>query len=311
MIYMNIKKILILSILSTIIFVTEILSKENKILLKVNNEIITTIDIFNEINFLSIMNIEFSKIEKKRKIEIAKNSLIKEKVKQIEILKFRKDTKINDEFFEQIVKNYFFKFNFKNIQEFEVFFKNKGLNTRFVKNKIIIDTLWKQLIFEKFSKSIKIDRNKIELSVKNNNKQKEYLLSEIVFNLGENENLNNKIKIITDLIKEKNFSEAALNFSISDTSKEGGKLGWIKEEIVSDLIKKELNKINIGEFTKPIVIPGGFLILYVENLREIKRDINFESEIKNIIEKKTNDQLNQFSNIYINKLKKNIQLNEI
>ena len=168
------------------------------------------------------MNIEFSKIEKKRKIEIAKNSLIKEKVKQIEILKFRKDTKINDEFFEQIVKNYFFKFNFKNIQEFEVFFKNKGLNTRFVKNKIIIDTLWKQLIFEKFSKSIKIDRNKIELSVKNNNKQKEYLLSEIVFNLGENENLNNKIKIITDLIKEKNFSEAALNFSISDTYKEGG-----------------------------------------------------------------------------------------
>ena len=72
-----------------------------------------------------------------------------------------------------------------------------------------------------------------------------------------------------------------------------------------------MDKIKIGEFTKPIVIPGGFLILYIENLREIKRDINFEREINNIIEKKTNDQLNQFSNIYINKIKKNIQLNEI
>ena len=149
------------------------------------------------------------------------------------------------------------------------------------------------------------------MDIKNKKKQTEYLLSEIVFAIDNNENLEEKKKLIYKIINDKNFSEAALNYSISDTASNGGKLGWIKEEILNSKIKNEINMTKVGKTTKPIVIPGGFLILNIENIRETEKIIDVEKEIKNIIEEKTNNQLNRLSNIYINKLKKDIQFNEI
>ena len=119
------------------------------------------------------------------------------------------------------------------------------------------------------------------------------------------------MKSILKTSNEKNFSEAALIYSLSDSSKNGGKLGWIKEDILSKEIREEITMRNIGETTRPITIPGGFLILYIENIKEIEIKLDFEREIKNIIEKKTNTQLNQMSNVYLNKIKKNIQINEL
>ena len=137
------------------------------------------------------------------------------------------------------------------------------------------------------------------------------MLSEIVFDLKKNQKLDEKLKSILKTFNEKNFSEAALIYSLSDSSNNGGKLGWIKESILSKQIKEEIMKRNIGEITKPLTIPGGFLILYIENIKEIEIQIDFEKEIKNIIEKKTNAQLNRISNVYLNKIKKNIQINEL
>ena len=136
------------------------------------------------------------------------------------------------------------------------------------------------------------------------------MLSEIVFTLNKEEKLNQKFQKITNMIKKRNFAEAALNFSVSDTSGNGGELGWIKENVLNKNIKNELKIINNGEFTNPIVIPGGFLILYKKQSREIKNSLDVNNEIKSIINKKTNDQLNRFSNIYLEKLRKNIQINE-
>ena len=112
------------------------------------------------------------------------------------------------------------------------------------------------------------------------------------------------------MIKERNFTEAAFNFSISDTSGIGGELGWIKENVLNKKIKNELKNINNGEYTNPIIIPGGFLILYIDDSREIKNNLDINNEIKNIVDRKTNDQLNRFSNIYLKKLRKNIQVDE-
>ena len=305
------KKIIFLFLFFLIFLTNKSLGKENKIILKLNNEIITTVDILNEIKFLSILNKEFKNIEKNRKIEIAKNSLIKQKIKFIELSKFEKTLNIEDNIFENIVKSYFGNFKIDSIKNFELFFEKEDLNVEFVRQKISINTYWNQLIYKKFSKSVKIDKAEIEKDIKNRKKQKEYLLSEIVFAIDNNENLKKKTELINKIINEKNFSEAALNFSISDTANDGGKLGWIKEEILNNKIKNEIKITEIGKFTKPIVIPGGFLILNIENIRENEKNIDVEKEIKNIVEEKTNDQLNRFSNIYINKLKKNIQFNEI
>lgn len=304
-------KILILFIVCLIFFSKPILSKENKILLKLNNEIITSVDILNEIKYLSILNSNFSTVTKNEQINIAKNSLIKQKVKKIEIKKYRKNLEIENKVFENIIKNYFFNLQIEKIKDFNFFFKKRNLNTNFVKEKIIIETLWNKLIFEKFSKNVKIDKNEIELNIKKSKIKKEYLLSEIVFNLKENEKFEQKLKSILSTANEKSFSEAALIFSLSDSSYNGGKLGWIKEEILSKNIRDQILARNIGEITKPIIIPGGFLILFIEDIKETEIQLNTEEEIKNIIERKTNAQLNQLSNVYLNKLKKNIEINEL
>ena len=308
---MKTNKIIFLILFFLIFFINKTFSKENKIILKLNNEIITTVDIINEIKFLSVMNKEFKNIEKNKKIEIAKNSLIKQKIKFIEISKYKKNINIEDGIFENIIKNYLKNLNIDSIKNFELFFEKENLNIEFVREKINVDTHWNQLIYRKFSKNVKINKAEIKKNLKNKKKQREYLLSEIVFAVDNDENLKEKLKLIKKVINEKNFSEAALNYSTSDSANNGGKLGWIKEEILNNKIKNEIIMTKIGKFTKPIVIPGGFLILNIENIREIEKNIDVEKEIRNIIQQKTNDQLNRFSNIYINKLKKNIQFNEI
>ena len=140
--------------------------------------------------------------------------------------------------------------------------------------------------------------------------QKEYLLSEILVETDKKNILEKKFKLINQIIEENNFSIAALNYSASDTSKNGGKLGWIKENALNQKIRKQLNSIKKGEITKPITVPGGFLILKVEDIKETERKLNLNKEIKNIIENQTNEQLNMFSNIYLNKLKKNAKIEQ-
>ena len=303
-------KIIFLILFCLIFFVNKAQSSENKIILKLNNEIITTVDILNEIKFLSIMNKEFKDIEKDKKIEIAKNLSIKHKIKFIELSKLKKNINLEDDVYKNVALNYFKDLNIDSIEKLELFFNKKGISKYFIREKISINTYWNQLIYNKFSKNVKINKIEIEKALRNKEKQTEYLLSEIVFEIENNENLKDKIKLISNNIAEKNFSEAALNYSISDTAKNGGNLGWIKEEILSAKIKNEIKITKIGNFTKPIVIPGGFIILKIENIRKIKKNIDVDKEIKNIVDQKTNDQLNRFSNIYINKLKKDIEFNE-
>ena len=306
---MNLKQKIIF-ILLFITFLNNAIASENKILVKVNNKIITSVDILNEIKFLSYINKKFADIEENKQIQIAKNSLIKDKIKSIEILKFKKNLNLEDENFEKIMKNYFRNQNIKNLEDFETIFSNNNLDIDFIREKISIDTFWKALIYEKFNKNVKIDKLQIKEDILKREKQKEYLLSEIVFTLNKKEKLNTKLEKIKNMIKKRNFNEAALNFSVSDTSSNGGDLGWIKENVLSKKIRNELKNISTGDFTSAITIPGGFLILYKEDTREIKNNLDFKNEINSIINKKTNDQLNRFSNIYLKKLRKNIQIDE-
>ena len=285
-------------------------STENRILLKLDNNIITTVDLLNEIKFLSLINKDFEKLEKDKKIEIAKSSQIRDEIKFIEISKFRNEFNVSDTTLENIIKNYFKNLNISSLDDFDKFFNENNLDTEFVKMKIILDSMWKRLIYEKYSKNVKINEKEIRQNLKKLEKQKEYLLSEIVFNLDESEKLENKVTLINKSINDKSFSEAAILYSISETSKAGGKLGWIKESILSEKIINEIKSKKNNEYNNVIVIPGCFLILYIENVREVKREINIEDEIKLIVVKKTNDQLDLFSNIYLNKLKKVIKINE-
>ena len=307
----KINKFILIILIYLCFFVNQINAKENKILLKVNNEIITSIDILNEIKYLSIINNQFEKSEKKIQIDIARNSLLREKIKIIELSKYKKKLKIDEKLLENIIIKYFSIFNINSLEDFKFFFNKQKISANFVIQKITVETLWNQLIYSKFYKNIKIDENEIVKSISNKKTQKEYLLSEILISENNSEDTENKLQLIKKTIKDKNFSEAALIYSVSETASKGGKLGWVKENVLNMKIKNELDLIKIGKLTNPIVIPGGLLILRIEDSREIEKNINIEIEIKNIIEKKTNDQLNRFSIIYLNKIKKDIVINEI
>ena len=242
---------------------------ENKILFKVNNEIITSVDLSNENLYLAAINEDFKKLDKFQRFEISKKSLIREKIKIIELLKIVKEIKIEEELLNNLSLSYFERLGIKSILDFNNYFLSKEINPNLVRDKITLEILWNQLIYAKFNQNVKINRENIKTELLKNNQQKEFMVSELLFDLDTNEKLDEKFNLIKKEINETNFSQAALKYSISDTSRNGGKLGWIKESSLNIKMINELSQIKIGGFTKPILIPGGFLILKIENIRNV------------------------------------------
>ena len=307
---MILKKVIIFFTL-IFLFNTQSYTAENKIILKINNEIITSVDVFNEIKYLSILIKDFNNFEKKKIYQISLNSLIRQKVKEIELRKNFKKLIIDDKFLDPQIKSFMRKLNFNSNIDFEEYVNSKNIEIDEVRKKLSYELLWNKLIYEKFNKNIKIDKQKIEKSLKENTTQYEYLLSEILFNVENKEKLNQKYKNIESNILELGFNKAAVINSVSKSADNEGLIGWVKETSISPKIKIQVRKINKGEYTNPIQVPGGFLILFINDVRKVKKVIDLDEEINLEVIKQTNDQLNQLSNIYFNKIKKNMKINEI
>ena len=288
-----------------------LLANENKILLKVNNELITTIDVSNEINYLKSINKSFDNLETQKIIEIARNSLIKDKIKKITLLPIVKEFEINDDDFKRILISNYSNIGLTNLNEIFEHLKKYNVNTNLIRDKMTVNAIWSQFIYDKFAKNIRIDRDQLKQDIQKNENQTEYLLSEIVFELEDKQTIINKFNIIENGIQINGFENTALIYSISKTSTLGGNIGWVSENTIDRKILNEIKKININEITKPLVIPGGYLVLRLNEKRITKRNVDIEDELKKIIETKTNKQLNQFSNIFLNKIKKDIVINEL
>ena len=289
---------------------TKILALENKILFKINNNIITTVDVLNETKYLKLLNKNFKNLEQDKIYKIAKNSAIKDMIKENHLKKFFKEIELDEVFVEKFILDYFSRYNFSSIEDLEKFLIENNLKLSFMEKKITLQLMWNELILKKFSQNIKINKNKIEKQILEKKLQQEFLISEIVFNIKSKDELQNKFNEIREEIKNNSFSNAALIHSISDTSINGGKLGWIKESSLSSEIKNAIKDTKIGEITMPVSIPGAFIILYKEDKRESLVKLDIKKEIDKIIKKRTNEQLNQFSNIYYNKIKKNVNIYE-
>ena len=286
---------------------------ENKIITKIENEIITTIDIENEKNYLIALNPNIRDLNKDRLNSISKNSLIREKIKENEILKYTDEIKLDEKFLNALIKQRYSRLNLNNKEQFLNYIKKYNLDINTIEKKISIEALWNQLIYQKFSKNIKIDEGKLakEIKTRFEKGEKSFLLSEILFKIDSKENLNKKYsEIIRDINKE-NFESAALMHSISDSSSLGGKLGWIKQNSLNKLINSELENLKKGDTTKPILTPNGFLVLKLDNIRYIKKKYDKKKELNELIKLKTNQQLNQQSIIFFNKIKKNTNINEM
>ena len=282
-------------------------AKKNKILFKIDEKIITSIDLLNETRYLMSINKELKNIEKNKIYELAKKTLIRNKIKEVEIFRNLGEHNIDN----KVIINVLLKqYNTNSEKELDNYFNNNKINKNFVMNKIKNEILWNEIIVVKFLNKVKINKEQI-LNDENNSKEKQFLLSEILFNLDENEILEKKLNLINQEIKNKSFSEAALFFSISSSSEKGGKIGWVGSSSLNKKILDELYLIKKGEITKPIVIPGGFLILKIDDIREKTVYITLKDAYEKIYKEKTQEQLEQFSSIYFNKVKKNLIINEL
>ncbi len=287
---------------------------ENKILFKVDNEIITSLDIYEEIKFLKAFNPEISSLDKTELFEISKNSILRNTIKKIEIMNVVEELKIEDKFLSNLIKSKYSKIGIDSLEQFEIYSKNKSLDLELIKKKFTIELIWNDYIYKKFYDKVIIDREKIKNEILQNpqkEKQKEFLLSEISFNVTDKIDIKNKYdKIISD-IEKLGFKKTAIKHSNSETAADGGLIGWVKQDNLNLTIKKIISSLKIGQVSKPIRTSSGFIILKIDDEKEYVSKFSIEEKVEEIIRFKTNDQLSQFSNMHFNKIKKNIIINDL
>ncbi|MBD1148271.1 peptidylprolyl isomerase [Pelagibacterales bacterium SAG-MED30] len=309
-----IKKIQLILIfcLLLIIFLNNDLYASIIIKVKVNDEIITNIDLEKEAEYLKILNPGLNQLNNNKVLELAKISLVNEIIKEKEIIKFV-DINKNNEFVEEYLKNLYSKLNYNSEKEFinELDSKdNYSINE--IKEKIKLELLWNELIYNKYNQQVKIDKKKLIEKINNikNENQKEYLLSEIIFKKKKDESLENLFNQIKLSINDIGFNNTANIYSISESSKFGGKLGWVNENSLSNLISDKLSMLKETEYTDLIKIGNSYLLLKIDQIKVSEIKIDKQKELNKLIQLETNKQLNQFSRIYFNKSKINYSINE-
>lgn len=308
-----IKKKLFIFVILLNFFITKVISFENKILIKIDNEIITSVDILNESNYVRAMNTNLQDLKNSELWKISLKSITNEKIRKIELLNHIEKIELDENNSSRIISSIFKRYGFESLKDFKNHLSSFNVEYNFFLEKVAIENLWNELIYTKFYNKIYIDKEQLKKEITKNtkNKIKTFLLSEIVFETSKDLSIEKKYEVIKKEIYEKDFKKAALTYSISNSSSSGGDLGWVNEDMISKKLKKEINNLEIGEFSQPIIIPGGALILKVENIKEIENKVNLNEKLNELIRYTTNEQLNQFSNIYFNKVKKNIKIDEL
>ena len=307
-----IKKVILILVFSQTIFFSKILFAEVSIVAKVDNEIITNYDVKKESYYLKILNPNLKNLNDNQIFKLAKVSLINEIIKKKEIEKYPNLSE-KEEFLNQYLKNLYLRLNFNDEREFaEELEKNSNYDLDQIKKKIDVELLWNELIFLKYKDQLNI---KNELIMKQIDKlegenQKEFFLSEIFFNKKKDITLENLIEEIKLSINEIGFNNTANIYSISESSKFGGKVGWVKQNSLSKLIYEKLNNLEEGKYTDVIKLSNNFLILKIDQIRINKIKIDKDKEYKKLVQIETNKQLNQFSRIYFDKSKINYTINE-
>tara|TARA_B110000027_G_scaffold100188_1_gene105971 strand:+ start:69 stop:986 length:918 start_codon:yes stop_codon:yes gene_type:complete len=284
------------------------LSIETKIVHTIQNEIITNIDIKNEFKYLVALNNSLKELDKEKILNISNESIIREKIKKIEISKNFKEIKLNEEYTDLLLKNIYSRLNLKSINEFETYLKNYDLKISDVKTKVTIDALWNELIIQKYGSKVNVNEIEIKKEILKNNKtqSKQYQLSEIIFDVANKEEIQIKYDEVLKSINDIGFENSAATYSFSESAKVGGDIGWINENSLNNNIKKYINNLQIGKVTKPIILSNGILVLKLMNIKNIETATDIKNELKKAINYERNRQLNQYSKIYYNKIKKNL-----
>ena len=292
------------------IFFSPVKAQDVKIVAKIENNIITNIDVEKEFNYLVSLNTSLKNIDKTQVFEFAKDSLIKENIKKIEIMKFYELGNKN-ETVDKLIESIYRKLNFTSIDLFKDYLEINNLKFNDVYKKLEIEAVWNEMIYQLFKGKIYVNEEELKLKIlKNKKKMESFLLSEIVINIKNKNEIDLKYNELVNHISKFGFNESVLKFSESNTKNNSGLLGWVNNNSLSKKIQNEINKIDIGQITEPILISSGMLVLKLEDKKIVELNQNLEEELEKLASFEINNQLNNFSTIHYNKIKKNFIVNE-
>ena len=310
---MNIKiKLIYIIILFQLVLSSYSIAKIN-IIVSVDNEIITNYDVLKESRYLRILNPNLDNLNKEQITELAKQSLIKEIIKKKEISKFISLEEENHPFINERLKDLFIKLGYEDKKAFEyVLINNETYSFKEIEFKIKIELYWNELIFNKYNNQVIINEKELDKKINKlkNKKRREFFLSEIVFRKKKDEDLNESILKIKKSISEIGFDNTANIYSISESSKFGGKIGWLKEEVLSKEIYESINNLEVKEYSDVIKIENNFIILRIDEIKIVENKIDHEKEKKKLIQIERNKKLEKFSRIYFSKVKRNYLIDE-
>ena len=258
-------------------------SKMNlQIIMKINDQIVTTYDLEKESNYLLALNPKLREISEDDLSELAKRSIIKEMIRKSEILKY-KELNLQNNQINNVLNSMIENLGYPDQSQFENYLNNFDILIDDLKKKIEIENEWKNLIFAKYSKSVKIDKNDLVKKVEKISKEEfslEYNLSEIVFDNKQDISLKEHSKKILESIEINGFENTANLYSITDSSKVGGKIGWVKKNNLSFEINRNLENLGVNLYSDPIKVGNNYLILKINDIRKVA--IKFDKQ-KNLI----------------------------
>ena len=283
-----------------------------KIILKINDQIITNQDIMNEQKFLIVFNENLKNLDNEKMYGVAKDSLIKHAVKVQELSRHFILNSETDRL-KEILRDFYVKINVNNEIEKKNFLNKNNILEKDIKNKLEVEALWNELIYKKYIDQVNIDKKKLRerlVNFSNNTEVKSFLLSEILFSADSKDEIRKKYSEILESISINGFENSANIFSTSDSAKFGGKIGWVNENKLSPMIYNVIKNYKLGDFTKPINIPGGLLILKINDIKMEKVEIDIEQELKKLVSFERKKQLDQFSLIYYKKIQANAKIIE-
>ncbi len=306
------KKILFAILLMSLnYFVVE--AQQVVIKIKINDHIITNIDIQKEMKYLTALNSQLKKLDKNQVKLIAIDSIKNETIKKIELEKYPEIEAENPNT-QNIINNLYKILNLNTKEELQSYLLKSNLSLDFIRTKINIENNWNLIIYTKYKSQVNIDMELINDEVKNLksiSKEKKLLLSEIFFFQDSSISIEEKSKKIIESINEIGFKNTANIYSSSDSAKLGGNIGWVEEKELSKIILIELNKIDVGQITRPIKLDNNFLILKIEDIKTESSSFNEKQLTNKILQNETDRQLKLFSRNYFNRVKINLNISEI
>jgi len=308
-------KNIFISIALILFFSNNAVSTKVEIISKVNEEVITNLDIDYEIKYLKFLNPKLDDLNNQNAlIQLAKKSIIREVIKKKELINYINLNEEHLDVIKQIEIDLINKKNLNNKIELKKILLSKDLNYNKLFQKLKIEAMWNELIFQKYINNVKIDETKLKKQVQKFKNEYsfsyDYSLSEILFEIEKNQTFENRLDEIKESIEKIGFDNTANIYSVSDSSKFGGKVGWVNESQISEVISNNIKNLKINELSKVLKSPAGYLILKINDKKKINEPFDEKKYFNMLKQAKTNQQLNQFSIVFFKRLKQNTFINE-